>query len=211
MKVGNIIGEGLKVHKILPRKERKKRVEELLVMVGLRPQDIDRYPHEFSGGQRQRIGIARAISLNPSFLIADEPISALDVSIQAQILNLILDLKEKLGITLLFISHDLNAVKFISDRIIVMYKGKIVEIADCEELFKTPFHPYTKFLFSSMIHINQEKRKRRDIPIVGLEKEFPKEGCPFLAYCKEKRSECIEKSPDLLEKEKGHFVACYLA
>ncbi|MDY6862364.1 MAG: oligopeptide/dipeptide ABC transporter ATP-binding protein [Thermodesulfobacteriota bacterium] len=208
MNVGSIVGEGLKVHKILTTRARRKRVEELLMLVGLRPQDIQRYPHEFSGGQRQRIGIARAISLNPSFLIADEPISALDVSIQAQILNLLLDLKRKLGLTLLFISHDLHAVKFISDRIIVMYKGKIVEIADCEEIFKNPSHPYTRFLLSAVLQIDPGKRKKREI-FYEPEKEVFNKGCSFLNYCKEKKDRCYVKHPDLTEKAEGHFVACH--
>jgi oligopeptide transport system ATP-binding protein len=209
MKAGNVIGEGLKVHKILTMKERRKRVEELLVLVGLRPQDIQRYPHEFSGGQRQRIGIARAISLNPSFLIADEPISALDVSIQAQILNLLLDLKERFRITLLFISHDLHAVKFISDRIIVMYKGKIVEMASCEEIFRNPVHPYTKFLLSAVLQVNPEKRERKNI-LHEPAKEVSSTGCSFFNHCKERKSECFEKSPDLIEKVKDHLVACHI-
>ena len=178
-------------------------------MVGLRPQDIDRYPHEFSGGQRQRIGIARAISLNPAFLVADEPISALDVSIQAQILNLLLDLKESLSITLLFISHDLHAVRFISDRIIVMYKGKIVEMASCETIFKNPFHPYTKFLLSSVLQIDPEKRRKRN-NLYKPGNEVLSEGCSFLDSCKEKQKDCYKKNPPLYEKSDGHFVACHI-
>jgi len=150
MKVGEIVGEGMEVHRIAQGKEKARRVSDLLEKVGLHPQDALRYPHEFSGGQRQRIGIARAISLNPELIVADEPVSALDVSIQAQILNLLMDLRDQLGLTYLFISHDLRIVKHISDRIAVMYMGKMVEMANGEDLFRRPLHPYTQVLLAAI-------------------------------------------------------------
>ncbi|MBI4209215.1 MAG: ABC transporter ATP-binding protein [Deltaproteobacteria bacterium] len=150
MTVGEIVGEGPKVHKMARGKELKDRVAELLQQVGLRPEAAQRYPHEFSGGQRQRIGIARALSVNPKILIADEPVSALDVSIQAQILNLLLDLQEKLDLTMLFIAHDLRVVEFVCDRVAVMYRGEIVELETAEQIYKSPQHPYTQKLLSAI-------------------------------------------------------------
>ncbi len=150
MDVKSIVSEGLVFHRLKTNRTVEERVVELLEMVGLHPQDMKRYPHEFSGGQRQRIGIARALSVNPKFVVADEPVSALDVSIQAQILNLLMELKETLNLTYLFISHDLTVVKHVSDRIAVMYKGKIVEVAEKSDLFRNPSHPYTKMLLSSI-------------------------------------------------------------
>ena len=150
MKVGEIVGEGLEVHRLARGVEKARRVSEILEKVGLHAQDTDRYPHEFSGGQRQRIGIARAVSLHPELIVADEPVSALDVSIQAQILNLLMDLRDQFGLTYLFISHDLRIVKHISDRIAVMYMGKIVEMANGEDLFRRPLHPYTQLLLAAI-------------------------------------------------------------
>ena len=161
MKVGEIVGEGLEVHRMARGKKKTRRVSELLGEGGLHPQDALRYPHEFSGGQRQRIGIARAISLNPELIVADEPVSALDVSIQAQILNLLMDLRDQLGLTYLFISHDLRIVKHISDRIAVMYMGKIVEMANGEDLFQRPFHPYTQVLLKAIPKLDPSKKGRK--------------------------------------------------
>ena len=159
MKIGEIVGEALEVHGIARGKENSRKVSELLEKVGLHPQDAQRYPHEFSGGQRQRIGIARAISLNPELIVADEPVSALDVSIQAQILNLLMDLRDQLGLTYIFISHDLRVVKHISERIAVMYMGKIVEMANGEDLFSRPLHPYTRLLLNAIPKMDPSKRR----------------------------------------------------
>ena len=161
MKVGEIVGEGPEVHRLALGKEKIQKVSDLLEKVGLHPLDAQRYPHEFSGGQRQRIGIARAVALNPELIIADEPVSALDVSIQAQILNLLMDLRDQLGLTYLFISHDLRVVKYISDRIAVMYMGKIVEMANSEDLFKRPLHPYTRVLLKAIPKLDPKKKRGR--------------------------------------------------
>ncbi len=209
MKVGEIIGEGLEVHRLASGKEKIRKVSELLEKVGLHPQDALRYAHEFSGGQRQRIGIARAISLRPELIVADEPVSALDVSIQAQILNLLTDLRDQLGLTYLFISHDLRIVKHISDRIAVMYMGKIVEMANSEDLFQRPLHPYTQLLLKAIPQLDPTKKR---------EERFLKEehrslalgqGCLFQPRCLHSREGCQTKEPLLLDEGKGHLVACH--
>lgn len=172
--VSDIIGEALDIHNLAgSRKERKKRVEELLDMVGLNPDHATRYPHEFSGGQRQRIGIARALAVNPKFIICDEPISALDVSIQAQVVNLLKDLQDRLGLTYLFIAHDLSMVKHISDRVAVMYLGKMVELADSEELYANPIHPYTKTLLSAIPIPDPEVEENKKRILMNDEKSGP--------------------------------------
>ena len=209
LKVGEIVGEGLEVHRIATGKEKERRVLEILEKVGLHPQDAFRYPHEFSGGQRQRIGIARAISLNPELVVADEPVSALDVSIQAQILNLLKDLRDQLELTYLFISHDLRVVKHISDRIAVMYLGKIVELANGEELFRRPLHPYTKLLLASIPRLDAYKERREgpaeeDQPLIPLEK-----GCSFQPRCSHSKARCSVEEPLLLNVGEDHFVACH--
>src|SRR4030067_1921726 len=163
MRVGEIVGEGLEVHRVAQGREKVEKVSEILMKVGLHPRDAMRYPHEFSGGQRQRIGIARAISLNPELIIADEPVSALDVSIQAQILNLLMDLRDQLDLTYLFISHDLRIVKHISDRIAVMYMGKIVEMANGEDLFRRPLHPYTRILLAAIPKLTPYKKREEGL------------------------------------------------
>jgi len=209
MKVEEIVGEGLEVHRIAQGKEKLRRVSELLGKVGLHPQDAQRYPHEFSGGQRQRIGIARAISLNPELIVADEPVSALDVSIQAQILNLLMDLRDQLGLTYLFISHDLRVVKHISERIAVMYMGKIVEMASSEDLFKRPLHPYTQVLLKAIPKLDLS-RKREEV--LAKEEHRPtllEGGCLFQPRCPHPRENCRTEDPVFLDEGEDHFVACH--
>ena len=211
MKVGEIVGEGLEVHHIARGKEKGQRVSDILGKVGLHPQDADRYPHEFSGGQRQRIGIARAISLHPDLIVADEPVSALDVSIQAQILNLLMDLRDQFGLTYLFISHDLRIVKHISDRIAVMYMGKIVEMAGGEELFRRPLHPYTRLLLAAIPKLNLQKRID---PAAVREESRPlssEQGCSFQPRCPHSKERCKVEEPQLLDAGGGHWVACHFA
>jgi len=209
MKVGEIVGEGLEVHQIAQGKEKARRVSEILEKVGLHPQDALRYAHEFSGGQRQRIGIARAISLNPELIVADEPVSALDVSIQAQILNLLMDLRDQLGLTYLFISHDLRIVKHISDRIAVMYMGKMVEMADGEDLFLRPLHPYTQILLNAIPKLDPSKR--RELALVKEEiRPIPSDqGCLFQPRCPHAEGRCQTEEPLLLEEGENHLVACH--
>jgi len=211
MKVGEIVGEGLEVHHIARGKEKGQRVSDILGKVGLHPQDAERYPHEFSGGQRQRIGIARAISLHPDLIVADEPVSALDVSIQAQILNLLMDLRDQFGLTYLFISHDLRIVKHISDRIAVMYMGKIVEMAGGEELFRRSLHPYTRLLLAAIPKLDLQKRG--DAAAI---REQPRalsseQGCSFRPKCPHSEERCKVEEPQLLDVGGGHWVACHFA
>ena len=209
MKVGEIVGEGLEVHRIASGKEKEKSVLEILEKVGLHAQDAQRYPHEFSGGQRQRIGIARAISLHPELVVADEPVSALDVSIQAQILNLLMDLRDQLGLTYLFISHDLRVVKHISDRIVVMYLGRIVETAHGEDLFRRPLHPYTRLLLASIPQLNAFK-KRKEEAVQGEDRPGALEqGCSFQPRCPHAAERCRVEEPLLLEMGEDHWVACH--
>ncbi|KXG77544.1 Oligopeptide transport ATP-binding protein OppF [Fervidicola ferrireducens] len=209
--VKEIIGEALTFHGIARGRELEDRVGELLKMVGLSPQHIKRFPHEFSGGQRQRIGIARALATNPDLIVCDEPVSALDVSIQSQILNLLEDLQERLGVSYLFIAHGLNVVKHISHRVGVMYLGKLVEIADSEEIYKNPLHPYTQALISA-IPIPDPKRKREKILLEGDVPSpiNPPEGCRFWTRCRYVMDICRHEEPELLESAPGHKVACHL-
>jgi len=209
MKAGEIVGEGLEVHRIAQRKEKDRRVSELLEKVGLHPQDALRYAHEFSGGQRQRIGIARAISLNPELIVADEPVSALDVSIQAQILNLLMDLRDQMGLTYLFISHDLRIVKHISDRVAVMYMGKIVETGGGENLFQNPLHPYTQVLLRAIPKLDPSRRKEEALLKEEHGPILPDRGCLFQPRCPHHRERCQIEEPLLLEEEEGHLVACH--
>lgn len=210
MRVEEIVGEGLEVHRVARGKERKQRVEEVLVQVGLHPQDAMRYPHEFSGGQRQRIGIARAIALRPELIVADEPVSALDVSIQAQILNLLMDLRDQLGLTYLFISHDLRIVKHISDRIAVMYLGRIMEMAKTEVLFRNPLHPYTQLLLQAIPKLDPRKREEK-----GFLKETHRllekdnRGCLFTPRCPHFQDLCEREAPLLKDHGGDHWVACH--
>lgn len=209
MKVGEIVGEGLEVHRMVQRKEKGQRVSDILEKVGLHSQDALRYAHEFSGGQRQRIGIARAISLNPDLIVADEPVSALDVSIQAQILNLLMDLRDQLGLTYLFISHDLRIVKHISDRIAVMYMGKMVEMADTEELFHRPLHPYTQLLLSAIPKL-EPHQKREEVFVKEESRPIPSDqGCLFQPRCPHSGERCHTEGPLLIDEGEDHFVACH--
>jgi len=209
MRVGEIVGEGLEIHRVARGKEKDERVAEILGKVGLHPRDAMRYPHEFSGGQRQRIGIARAISLHPELIVADEPVSALDVSIQAQILNLLMDLRDQLGLTYLFISHDLRIVKHISDRIAVMYLGKMVEVAHGEDLFRRPLHPYTQILLQAIPRLDPSGRSQE----VPAREEFRpvsgEEGCLFQPRCPHSKERCQTEEPFLLDHGEEHFVACH--
>ncbi|MEZ4709054.1 MAG: dipeptide ABC transporter ATP-binding protein [Caldilineaceae bacterium] len=214
MTVGSIVGEPLDVHGIgSTRKERQERVQELLKIVGLNPYFVNRYPHEFSGGQRQRIGVARALAVNPSFIVADEPISALDVSIQAQVINLMEDLQEELGLTYLFIAHDLSVVRHISDRIAVMYLGKIVELADRDELYRNPMHPYTQALLSAVpIPDPKIENQRKRIILEGdvPSPANPPKGCNFCTRCPRVMDICKEQEPPFKDYGDGHFTACFL-
>lgn len=211
MTVGDIIGEALDIHGVAKGRKREEKILELLNEVGLRPQHIRRYPHEFSGGQRQRIGIARALALYPRFIVCDEPVSALDVSIQAQIINLMEELQEKFGLTYLFIAHDLSVVKHISDRVAVMYLGKIVELADKDELYESPLHPYTRALLSA-IPIPDPELKRQRILLEGdvPSPVDPPRGCRFHTRCREAQDICREQDPEFKDVGDGHFVACHL-
>lgn len=208
--VNHLISEPLDIHKVCKGKEKDERVKELLHIVGLNPQHTKRYAHEFSGGQRQRIGIARALALNPKFIVADEPVSALDVSIQSQVINLFQDLQEKFGLTYLFIAHDLSVVKHISDRVGVMYLGRIVELADKKVLFNNPLHPYTKALLSSIPIPDPDVKKERIILKGGVPNPInPPRGCTFHPRCSECMDICRSVKPKLKNVE-GRFVACHL-
>jgi peptide/nickel transport system ATP-binding protein len=209
MKVGEIVEEPLVIHRVGSRAERADRVANLLQLVGLEPEQAGRYPHEFSGGQRQRIGIARALALNPKFIVCDEPVSALDVSVQAQIVNLLQDLQEQLGLTYLFISHGLSVVEHISTRVGIMYLGKLVEVASSEEIFRNPLHPYTKALLSAIPIPDPELRRERlplkgDIP-TAID---PPSGCRFRTRCPIAEPRCANQEPELIETTRDHFVAC---
>jgi oligopeptide/dipeptide ABC transporter ATP-binding protein len=212
MKVGSIIAEPLEIHRVGDRRERKDRVAELLRVVGLDPDYANRYPHQFSGGQRQRIGIARALALNPDFIVADEPVSALDVSVQAQVVNLLQDLQEQFGLTYLFISHGLSVVKHISTRVGVMYLGKLVELAPAEEIYTNPLHPYTQALLRA-IPIPDPDAKRRMAQRLGGDVPnpiAPPGGCRFHTRCPQAMEACGIREPGLEEVSPGHFVACFL-
>jgi len=212
MKVGAIIAEPLEIHRVGPGRERKDRVAELLSVVGLDPDYANRYPHQFSGGQRQRIGIARALALNPDFIVADEPVSALDVSVQAQVVNLMQDLQERFGLTYLFISHGLAVVKHISTRVGVMYLGKLVELAPAQEIYTNPLHPYTQALLRA-IPIPDPDAKRRASQRLGGDVPnpiAPPAGCRFHTRCPHAVERCGAEEPELVEVSPGHFVACFL-
>ncbi len=211
MTVGSIIEEGMIIHKMYDKKRRMERVIELLELVGLNREHANRFPHEFSGGQRQRIGIARALAIEPEFIVCDEPISALDVSIQSQIINLLHDLQEKLNLTYLFIAHDLNIVKYISDRIAVMYLGNIVELASSEELYNNTLHPYSQALLSSVPIPDPAKEAQKQRQILTGDVPSPintPAGCPFSGRCPIATDICKQDKP-ALEYKQGHFVACH--
>ena len=213
MTVGSIISEPMFEHQRLKVKQRRERVEQLLNSVGLDPYVTNRYPHEFSGGQRQRIGIARALALSPDFIICDEPIAALDVSIQAQVINLLEDLQEKYGLTYLFISHDLSMIRHISDRVAVMYLGRIVELASSQELYSNPLHPYTKALLSAVpVHDPVLEKKRKRTILVGdvPSPASPPSGCHFSTRCPIAEASCFKVSPEWRQVSPDHRVACHL-
>lgn len=211
MSIGSIIEEGMKVHFSMSSSQRQKRCQELLERVGLPREMVSRFPHELSGGQRQRIGIARALATGPEFIACDEPIAALDSSIQAQVINLLMDLQKELGLTYLFISHDLSMVRHISDRICIMYLGSVVELADAQQIDENPVHPYTRALFSAVPQIDDAGWSSRRIKLEG---EIPNpinapKGCKFCTRCMWAKQICQEQPPQLEEIEPGHFVACH--
>ena len=212
MTVNDIIGEGIETHNLYKGKEKTERIYNLVNHVGLKREHVNRYPHEFSGGQRQRIGIARALAVEPRLVICDEPISALDVSVQAQVVNMLEDLQDEMGLTYLFIAHDLSMVKHISDRIGVMYIGKLMEVCDSERLYENPLHPYTQALLSAIpIPDPILTRKQRRIILQGDVQSpiNPPEGCRFRKRCRYAKEICSELTPELRELEPGHFVSCH--
>ncbi len=206
MTVGNSIEEALIIHNKGDQKKRESRVEELMLKVGLEPDFMTRYPHELSGGQQQRIGIARALAVDPKLIVADEPVSALDVSVQAQILNLLADLKKELGLSYLFIAHNLWVIRYISDRVAIMYLGKIVELADKKEIFENPLHPYTLALLSSLPGKKGRIFLKGEVP----SPINPPSGCRFHARCPKRFDKCVSLEPELKDMGKGHFVMCHL-
>jgi peptide/nickel transport system ATP-binding protein len=212
MRVAEIIEEPLVIHRIGTAASRRERVASLMERVGLSPEQLSRFPHEFSGGQRQRIGIARALAVAPRLIIADEPVSALDLSIQAQIINLLQEVKRELSLSFLFITHDLSVLRHLSDRVAIMYLGRIVEIGSREAVLDAPLHPYTEALLSAIPSIDPEKRRRRVIARGELPSPLsPPSGCPFHTRCPYAQPVCSEKRPELLEKEPGHRAACHFS
>ena len=210
-KVGTVLLHALAVHRIGARETRMDRAVELLKQVGLSGEQLDRFPHEFSGGQRQRVGIARALAVNPDFIVADEPVSALDVSIQAQVINLLSDLQERLNLTLLFIAHDLAVVEHVCDRVAVMYLGRIMEIARSEDLYTGPNHPYTQALLSA-VPLAQPNRRRKRVVLAGDIPSAidPPSGCVFRTRCPKAQEICAQAVPELKEVGPDHYSACHL-
>ncbi len=215
MTIGQILAEPLKVHGLVSGKAaREERIQELLTQVGLLPQHAHRYPHQLSGGQRQRVGIARALAMEPSLIICDEPVSALDVSIQAQIINLLEELQSRLGLTYLFIAHDLSVVRHISDRVVVMYLGKVVEVADRQTLYEAPLHPYTRALLSAVPIPDPKLEATRERTVLRGEIPSPltpPRGCVFHTRCPIAEARCSAEIPQLREIQPGHWGACHLA
>ena len=214
MTVGDIVAEPLVVHNVSRGKERREQVQALFELVGLNPVFLNRYPHEFSGGQRQRVGVARALALKPDFIVCDEAIASLDVSIQAQIINLLMELQEKLNLTYLFIAHDLSVVRHISDRVAVMYLGKIVELASWQDLYANPRHPYTRILLSSIpIPDPESEKKRRGEFLAGdpPSPANPPKGCNLSTRCPLATTECYQHEPEFREMGQGHWAACFRA
>lgn len=212
MTVGTIIAEGMEIHNMYTPKERQEKVYELLETVGLNREHANRFPHEFSGGQRQRIGIARALAIEPEFIVCDEPISALDVSIQSQVINLLKDLQDKYGFTYMFIAHDLNIVKYISDRIAVMYLGNLVELADSDDIYEHTLHPYSQALLSAVPIPDPDKEAQKQLKVLTGDVPSPinpKPGCPFASRCPMVQDKCKSESPKLREVRPNHFVACH--
>ncbi|MEN8113540.1 MAG: dipeptide ABC transporter ATP-binding protein [Actinomycetota bacterium] len=212
MTVGNIISEPWTIHATVPKKERRKKTQELLEVVGLNPNHINRYPHQFSGGQRQRVGVARALAVNPSIIIADEPVSALDVSVQAQVVNLLEDIQDEFGIAYLFIAHDLSVVRHLCDRIAVMYLGRIAEQGDEYDVYDNAAHPYTEALLSAVpVPDPVGRQDRRRIVLEGdvPSPANPPSGCRFRTRCWKAQSVCAESAPDLVDRGQGHPVACF--
>lgn len=212
MMVGDIVAEALDIHRLAKGQARTNRIFELLKMVGLNPEHANRFPHEFSGGQRQRVGIARALAVNPSLIICDEPISALDVSIQSQVVNMLEELQEKLGLTYLFIAHDLSMVKYISHRIAVMYLGRIVELSSSGDLYLHPMHPYTQGLLSAVLipDPNVEGKRRRIVPTGNVPSPIdPPSGCYFRTRCPHAMAVCAEETPVLQDRGNDHLIACH--
>ena len=213
MLVGSIIAEGMEIHNMYDKEKRQERVYELLETVGLNREHANRFPHEFSGGQRQRIGIARALAVEPEFIVCDEPISALDVSIQSQIINLLKDLQKDHGFTYMFIAHDLNIVKYISDRIAVMYLGNLVELADSEEIYAHTLHPYSQALLASVPIPDPDREAGKKTVVLKGDVPSPinpKPGCPFAGRCPHAMEKCRTESPQLKEVRPNHFAACHL-
>ena len=213
MTVGSIIAEGMEIHNMYDKEKRMQRVYEMLETVGLNREHANRFPHEFSGGPRQRIGIARALAVEPEFIVCDEPISALDVSIQSQIINLLKELQEKHGFTYMFIAHDLNIVKYISDRIAVMYLGNLVELADSDEIYAHTLHPYSQALLASVPIPDPDKEAQKEAKVLSGDVPSPinpKPGCPFANRCVHATEKCRTETPKLREARPGHFVSCHL-
>lgn len=213
MLVGSIIAEGMEIHNMYDKEKRQERVYELLETVGLNREHANRFPHEFSGGQRQRIGIARALAVEPEFIVCDEPISALDVSIQSQIINLLKDLQKDHGFTYMFIAHDLNIVKYISDRIAVMYLGNLVELADSEEIYAHTLHPYSQALLASVPIPDPDREAGKEMVVLKGDVPSPinpEPGCPFAGRCPHAMEKCRAESPQLKEVRPNHFAACHL-